>query len=237
MQPCIFRRFLIATGTALCGALCLIACSTSPSSAPGSAAGGASPSGPPTADEAKKFADQADADLLDLTNKVNRAQWVAANFITSDTEALSADALKGLIGRTMELAKQATRFDSLQLPEDTARRLKLLKLSATPLPAPSDPKLQTELTEITTSLEATYGRGQYCPPGRPCLSLNDLERIMAESRNPTELLDAWRGWHAIAPPMKEKYTRFVELGKRGRARPRLQGPRCALAIELRHVRG
>src|SRR5690242_11760485 len=185
------RRFLIATATACCGALWLFACSAPPSDAQKNGAAG----GPPTADEAKRFVDQADVELLDLTNKVNRAQWVAANFITSDTEALSADAYKGLIARTMELAKQATRFDTLQLPEDTTRRLKLLKLSATPLPAPADPKLQTELTQITTSLEATYGRGKYCPPGKKCLSLNDLERIMAQSRNPAELLDAWRGWH------------------------------------------
>jgi peptidyl-dipeptidase A len=217
MQASLFRRFLIATATALCGAFFLFACSTSRSDAPnsGGASGSSAAGGPPTADEAKRFADQSDVELLELSNKVNQAQWVAANFITSDTEALSADAYKGLIARTMELAKQATRFDSLQLPEDTARRLKLLKLSATPLPAPADPKVQAELTQITTSLEATYGRGKYCPPGKPCLSLNDLERIMAHSNSPADLLDAWRGWHAIAPPMKEKYARFVELGNAG----------------------
>ena len=215
MRAHLFRRFLPATATALCGALLVYACNAPVSTGSNSGAPNADRSGPATADEAKRFADQADAELLDLTNKVNRAQWVAANFITSDTEALSADAYKGLIARTMELAKQATRFDKLQLPEDTARRLKLLKLSATPLPAPADPKQQTELTQITTSLEATYGRGKYCPPGKPCLSLNDLERIMAQSRNPAELLDAWRGWHTISPPMKDKYARFVELGNAG----------------------
>jgi peptidyl-dipeptidase A len=93
--------------------------------------------------------------------------------------------------------------------------LKLLKLSATPLPAPADSKKQAELTQLTTSLEAMYGRGKYCPQGKPCQSINDLERVMAQSRNPAELLDAWRGWHAISPPMKEKYTRFVELGNEG----------------------
>src|SRR5689334_23487364 len=114
MRAHLFRRFLIATATALCGALLVYACNTPVSTGSNSGASNADRSGPPTADEAKRFADQADAELLDLTNKVNRAQWVAANFITSDTEALSADAYKGLIARTMELAKQATRFDKLQ---------------------------------------------------------------------------------------------------------------------------
>ena len=38
---------------------------------------------------------------------------------------------------------------------------------------------------------------------------------MAESRNEDELLDVWRGWHAIAPPMKPRYARFVELANQG----------------------
>jgi peptidyl-dipeptidase A len=38
---------------------------------------------------------------------------------------------------------------------------------------------------------------------------------MAESRNEAELLDVWRGWHAIAPPMKPKYERFVVLADQG----------------------
>jgi len=207
MSAFLVRRFISAIATAFAGALVLAACST-----PGPAAGR---SAPPTADEAKQFADQADRELLELTNQVSRAQWIAANFITSDTEAISADIYKNLIARTMELAKQATRFDAIHLPDDTTRRLMLLKLSATPLPAPSDPNEQRELTQITTSLEATYGRGKYCPPGKPCLAINDLERVMAQSRDPKELLEAWRGWHAIAPPMKQKYARFVDLGNKG----------------------
>ena len=38
---------------------------------------------------------------------------------------------------------------------------------------------------------------------------------MAESRNYDELLDVWRGWHTISPPMRPKYTRLVELANQG----------------------
>ena len=38
---------------------------------------------------------------------------------------------------------------------------------------------------------------------------------MAESRDPAELADVWRGWHAIAPPMRPRYARFVELANEG----------------------
>ncbi len=206
----LLRRFSWAAAAACAGALVLVACST-----PDSTGASAKTAGTPTAEDAKQFIDQAEKDLLEISNQGSRAGWVAQNFITEDTEQISADANKNLIAKTMELAKQATRFDSVKLPADTTRKLMLLKLSATPLPAPSDPKEQTELTQIMSWLEATYGRGKYCPQGKPCLSMNDLERIMAQSRDPKELLEAWKGWHAIAPPMKPKYARFVELGNKG----------------------
>jgi peptidyl-dipeptidase A len=208
------------------GGIGAVSCSTpGPSSSANNAAGGAAtasvsapgtPSGPATPEEAKRFVESADKELLELGNKLARAQWVAATFITTDTEALSADTYTTLIARTMTLAKDATRFDKLQLPADTARRLLLLKLASIPLPAPSSPEEQKELTQITTGMEATYGRGKYCPPGgKPCQDINALSRIMAQSRDPKELLEAWQGWHAIAPPIKPKYARFVELGNKG----------------------
>jgi peptidyl-dipeptidase A len=181
----------------------------------GSRAGSTQQSPPATADEAKAFADRADAQLLELANDLGRAQWVAANFITTDTEAISADAYQQFIAATMKLANEATRFDLVQMDADTARRLKLLKLASIPLPAPSDPARQGELTQIVASLEADYGRGKWCPPGRDCLDITALGNLMAKSRNPQELLEAWRGWHAIAPPMKPKYETFVTLANEG----------------------
>jgi peptidyl-dipeptidase A len=168
----------------------------------------------PTPEEAKAFIEKAEAQLLELGNRQQRAAWVQATYITDDTERIAAEANKDLIAATVDLATAATRFDGLELPEDVARRMKLLKLSLT-LPAPKDPKAQTELTELAAWLEATYGKGKYCPPGKECLDLEALERIMAESRTPDELLEAWKGWHSIAPPMRPKYERFVGLANEG----------------------
>ena len=58
---------------------------------------------------------------------------------------------------------------------------------------------------------------------------------MAKSRNPDELLDAWRGWHAIAPPMKPKYARFVELSNKGAREMGFKRHRRDVAIEIRHA--
>lgn len=167
-----------------------------------------------SADDARAFAARAEERLNELIIKASRAQWVQVTYITFDTEKIAANANKDLIAATMELAAEAKRFDGLALPEDVARKLKLLKLSL-PLPAPRDPKAQTELTEIAAWLEGTYGKGKYCPPGKDCLDINALTTLFAESRNADELLEAWRGWHAIAPPMRPRYERFVELANEG----------------------
>jgi peptidyl-dipeptidase A len=185
---------------------------------------GAAPAGPPTVEEARAFVEAAEARLLDLSTKAGRAAWVAANFITDDTEAIAADLNKNLIAAAMELAKAATRFDGITVPPELARKLLLIKLSPLPLPAPSDPALQTELTQTAAALEATYGKGRYCrgavagaPPedSKDCLDIGQITKIMAESRKYDELLDVWQGWHTISPPMRPKYTRLVELANAG----------------------
>jgi peptidyl-dipeptidase A len=206
-------RLLPAFTLALGLSVILIACSNDASRPKGAAESAATAA---TAEGAKQFVAAADKELLELGNKVGRAQWVASTYITSDTEALSADAYKDLVARTMALAKDATRFDKLQLDADTQRRLMLLKLASIPLPAPTDAAEQKELTQTVVSMEADYGRGKYCPEGgKPCLDITALDRIFATSRNPDELLAAWKGWHAIAPSIKPKYARFVELGNKG----------------------
>jgi peptidyl-dipeptidase A len=47
------------------------------------------------------------------------------------------------------------------------------------------------------------------------LVIDDLERILATSRDPDELLRAWRGWHEIGRPLRSGYARLVELTNAG----------------------
>jgi peptidyl-dipeptidase A len=170
---------------------------------------------PPTVHEAQAFIEEAEARLLASSVDAARAEWVKATYITDDTEILAAKADELSINETVELAKKATRFDSLKLPEDVARKMKLLKLSLT-LATPADPKKSEDLTRIVASMEGTYGKGKYCPAGKSaCLDLEDLTRLMANSRNAAELQDAWRGWHAIARPMRPEFARYVDLANQG----------------------
>lgn len=169
-----------------------------------------------TVAEAEKFIADAEKQLFALSVKSSRADWVKSTFITDDTETLSAEANRDLIANTTELAEQSRRFDGLELSPDVARKIKLLKLSLT-LPAPKDEKERDELTKIAASMEGAYGKGKYCPDGEKgkCLSLGDMEEIMAHSRDPEELKRIWTGWHQVSPPYRKNYQRFVELGNKG----------------------
>jgi peptidyl-dipeptidase A len=173
-------------------------------------------SGAPSAEEARKFVDEAEPRLLALANEAGRAAWVQSNFITQDTEALAAKANERAIAAQVEYAKQAARFDNAKLPDDVRRKLTLLKLSLT-LPAPSDPKEAAETTQLAAGLEAAYGRGKYCPGGdaSKCLTIDDVTRTMASSRDPKQLLEVWNGWHSVAPPMRKDFARLVALSNKG----------------------
>ena len=110
--------------------------------------------------------------------------------------------------------KAATRFDKLELPPEIARQKLLLKLAGT-VPAPGDAAERSELATILTSMDSMYGKGKYCPPGKKCRDLGDLSKTLKESRKWEELTEAWVGWHSIAPPMREKYSRYAELSNKG----------------------
>ena len=180
------------------------------------AAGASKKSGLPTVAEARAFINEANAHLLELSIDQGRAEWVLQNFITPDTEQLSANADRIINAATTDLAARANRFRGLKLPDDLERQFRLLRLSLT-LPAPRDAGAQKQLAEISAWLKSEYGKGRYCPqgPAGKCLALGELERMLASCRDPNELLNAWTGWHAIAPPMRQPYTNLVQLGNRG----------------------
>jgi peptidyl-dipeptidase A len=182
---------------------------------PSGAAMAQAPQKPATVEDARAFLTDAEEKLLALSTNASRASWVQSTFITDDTEILSAQANEKLIAATAVFAKQAGRFSGLALPPNVARKLDLLKNALT-LAAPEDPKEREELTRIAAALEGAYGKGKYCPKGSDkCLDLEDITKIMAESRDPGQLYDVWQGWHTIAPPLKKPFERYVELANKG----------------------
>jgi len=192
----------------------------------------------PSATDAKKFAEAAEADLLKLSNEAGQAQWLQATYINQDSEAVAARANQRLLDAAVKYAKEAAKYDGVTVQDDVARKLKLLKVSMT-LPAPSNAKDSEEVTRLAVSLESAYGKGKYCPGGDPtkCMTIDDITRIMNTSRDPKQLLEVWRGWHTISRPMRKDYVRLVELSNKGAKELGSTPTRCAVALAVRHGPG
>jgi peptidyl-dipeptidase A len=166
---------------------------------------------------ARAFLDEANRDLLRLANAASRAGWTQATYITVDTEQMAAEANEALVNAQTRYAKEARRFDKVTLPALERRQLEVLKNSLT-MSAPPDPKEAEELTRLVATMEGTYGRGKYCPngvTGDECLDIEEITKILAESRDPKRLLEVWEGWHTISIPMKADYQKFAELSNKG----------------------
>ena len=145
---------------------------------------------------------------------ISSASWISSNFITFDSQKVIADYGTRYTLNSLEKARKASSFDNIKTSPENNRMLKILKSSFV-MPPPLDESLARELSEITTSLEAMYGSGEYCYEDGHCFDLEAFEAIIDNSRNPKQLLSAWRGWHEIGKPMKPMYLRMVEIGNKG----------------------
>jgi peptidyl-dipeptidase A len=171
----------------------------------------------PSPQSATEFVLSAEKQLEELGQEAERAAWVYSNFITGDTEKLAATANKKFTARQVELATVAAQFNDVAgIDEDTRRKLNMLRSSIV-MPAPSDAAKTAEQSEIGAKLRGMYGKGEYCYADGTCRDLGLLSDILAESRDPEALLEAWNGWRQVSPPMKALYARQVELANEGAA--------------------
>jgi peptidyl-dipeptidase A len=177
----------------------------------------------PTVAEAEAFVRRMNDELRRVTNDADRASWVKETYITSDTEYLDAKAREAMLEFLTREIKAAARFDGLALPPETARALYLLRFSAG-VPAPSDPQKRARLAELGTELESRYAAGKYCSAKlkglgddkkSECLTLDELNHVLAKSSDYDTLLEAWRGWHTVSVPMRQPYAELVALGNEG----------------------
>src|ERR1700688_881443 len=98
----------------------------------------------PTIAAARRFLDAAERELAVKSVASSRAGWISENFITHDTELLSADAQADFAAALKRLVEQPRRFDHGALPPDVRRRFLLLKLQLA-APAPPDSAQAAEM--------------------------------------------------------------------------------------------
>ena len=160
------------------------------------------------------FLEKIEKDNLSEGPIVSSAYWIGSNFITHDSQNIVADYSKRYTLKSLENSRTASSFNDLKTSDSNRRMLELLKSSFV-MPPPLDENLASELSSISTKLEAMYGSGEYCYENGSCYDLEAFEQIIDKSRNPKDLLMAWNGWHEVGKPMKPMYMRMVEIGNQG----------------------
>jgi peptidyl-dipeptidase A len=166
------------------------------------------------AETAEAFVARANAELKALGREAIAANWVRATYITEDTAIIAASAREKYAKWHGGMVQQALAYDDQELAPATRRAIDLLKLG-TSLPTPNDAAKRKELAQIATDLSGMYGAGKYCRNDGDCLSGSELEVLMQSSKDYAALEEYWSGWRTIAPPMREKYQRYVELANEG----------------------
>lgn len=174
------------------------------------------PAAAPTVADAQTFVKDAEKESLDYYIDASRIQWVNSTYITEDTDALAAKS--GAQGTEMQVrfAKGAAKYQNVPGLDPVLKR-KLDKLrQGIVLPAPSTPGAATELNEIATKLQSSYGKGMGTLDGKP-INGSDIEAEMGKlTHTPAEYAEMWKSWHdQVGKPMKADYVREVEIANAG----------------------
>jgi len=173
--------------------------------------------GKPTVPEAQRFIQDAEKRLDDLGLEAGRAEWVAENFITLDTETMTAQANERYLTVSGDVALKARRFKGLALPEADARKLMLMQQNL----MLEDAADRGGYARLAASMTGAYGKAKYCPPAAAgaakaeCMPLGELEKVLATSHDPARLKEVWMGWHAQSPAYKQDYAKYVDLSNKG----------------------
>ena len=165
-------------------------------------------------EDAAAFLERAEATFLEAAIEAERAAWINQTYLSYDTDLLASAAEEKLIAVTVDLAKQAGRYDGQELDPDVRRRLDRVKLMLSK-PAPDDAAKREELTRASTAMGSAYGRGEYCNEADGCRDLGELSEVLATSRDPDALLEAWTGWRTVSAPMRSDYATFARLANEG----------------------
>ena len=168
-------------------------------------------------ENADQFVARINTELKAMYPEITVPQWLAATYISDDTQMLAAKSDERWLTLLNEWIEQAKQYEGQKMTADSARTIQLLKLSAS-MPPPKDPAHLGELTRIASKMSGTYGAGTYCKgegDAKNCRQLGELEDVLRSNRDYDAQLDAWQGWHTISVPMKKDYQRFVELSNEG----------------------
>jgi peptidyl-dipeptidase A len=169
----------------------------------------------PTAADADSFVASAEKELADINVYGQQVGWINNTYITEDTDAVAARVGTISTELSVKYATEAARYMAIPgLSYDTKRKLDLLRGGLT-LPAPTKAGAATELNDIATRLNSTYGKGKGTLLGKP-INGSDIEAEMGTNRNPDQLKEMWDSWNnQVGGPMRDDYAKLVGIANEG----------------------
>ncbi len=171
---------------------------------------------PATPQGAADFVAAVEADLFDYSVEASRVNWVNANFVTVDTDALTAAINAVGTEKSVSYALEAAKYAEVPgLDPVVERKLTMLRTGIV-LPAPTTPGAATELNRIATDISSQYARGRGALNGESIVG-SDIEAEMGNiERTPAELAEMWGSWHTnVGAPMKDQYAQMVAIANEG----------------------
>ncbi|CAE1153434.1 ACE [Acanthosepion pharaonis] len=142
--------------------------------------------------------------------KLSQATWNYETNITKTSSEQLANLSEWFDQWTLRRAEEARQYlkDQYRFKQDTFRQLKFRAMSATPDNAGILKQIYSQREHMATA----YASAKVCRITK-CMSLEpELIKIMAESRDPDELLWAWHGWrNAAGRPVRNNFKTYMEL--------------------------
>ncbi len=150
--------------------------------------------------------------------EANKAQWLANTDISDAHDSLSTAASKTLakfmgskevIEKTKTLLDQKDKLDPLQV-----RQLEKIRLAAAHAPG-TIPDVVDSLISTQTKQTSILFSYEYMMPGKDGkskkVSTNEIDRILQESNNLTERLNAWETSKGVGVQLKDGLAQLQEL--------------------------
>ena len=169
-------------------------------------------------DPAGDFVRKNDAKLRELWVDAETKLWNQQTNINDVNEKAASEAHEQVMAYESTAIAEAAQLLPQAKTDGDKRQLELMTRVAT-LPAPNDGAKRKKLAGLASEMESIYGKGKFClDPAKPetCQDLGALSDVLADSRDPKTLLDAWQGWRTISKgKMREDYVAFAALGNEG----------------------
>ena len=147
-----------------------------------------------------------------LTTQSSEANWQFETNLTNINLEKTVAFSEKVSEFMLEASENASKIKILDLPSGMQRQISIIRRNADS----ASQELRKEVRQLEAKMTSIFGKAKVRrskKKGIKFLNLEpDLSKIMRKSRDPNELLFAWKGWrNAVGPATKPLYERSVDL--------------------------